>query len=118
MLPPEEYERAARKADYHVQIAIQGVDIAPGEATLTGTVVRVFRGPSELDHKRMQLKVNCFSPEEDNDWAPDGIRRFPAHALRAGRIIEAFIVQTPAGPEITADLCMVFDSATDRPQME
>jgi len=53
MLPPEEYERAVRKADYHVQIAIQKVDIAPSEAILSGTVVRVFRGPAELDGRGM-----------------------------------------------------------------
>jgi hypothetical protein len=118
MLPPEEYERAAKKADYHLQLAIQIVNFAPDEATLTGTVVRVFRGPPELDRRRMQLKVNYFNPEEDQDWAPDGLHRFPAPALRAGRILEAFIVQTPDGLEITADLCTLIDAATDRPQME
>jgi hypothetical protein len=118
MLPPEEYESEAWKADYHVQIAIQGVDLAPGEATLSGTVVRVFRGPPELEGKSMQLRVDCFNPQEDNDWAPDGISRLSVDAIRAGRILEAFIVQTPAGPEIAAGLSVLVDSATDWPEMK
>src|SRR5579864_8637362 len=105
MLPPEEYERAAKEADYHVQIAIQQVEFESNDATLQGTVVKVFRGPAALHGTIMRLKVNYFSPEQGNDWAPDGMGRLPVNALRAGRTLEAFIVQTDAGLIISEGLC-------------
>jgi len=117
MLPPEEYEQAARNADWHVQVAIEQVAFAPGEATLVGPVVRVFRGSSELAGHIMRLKVGCVRTGEDDEWAPDGAGRFPSDALRPGRILEAFVVDTPEGPEIAADLCSLLDSATDRPRI-
>lgn len=118
MLPPEEYERAAREADYHVQIAIQQVEFASDDATLQGTVVRVFRGPAALHGTIMRLSVNYFSPEQGNDWAPDGMGRLPVNALRTGHTLEAFIVQTDAGLIISEGLCTLIDAATERPQLE
>ena len=118
MLPPEEYERAAREADYHVQIAIQQVEFESDDAILQGTVVRVFRGPAALHGTIMRLNVSYLSPEQDNDWAPDGVGRLPVNALRSGRTLEAFIVKTDTGLMISEGLCTLIDAATERPQLE
>lgn len=115
MLPPEEYERAAREADYHVQVLISSIAVVDAEATVSGGVVRVYRGPAELAGTSMTLRVQCAEP--DDDWAPDGLGRIPAESLRVGRVIEAYVDATPAGCEVALGLCTLSDSATDSPQL-
>lgn len=118
MLPPEDYARAVREADYHIQIAIEDVDIRADEAFLSGNVVKVFRGSPALEGTSMKLRVDCFSPGENDEWPPDGIGRFPADALQAGRILEALVNETEAGMEIALGLSTVIDSATSARQLK
>ena len=118
MLPPDEYERAAREADYHVQLLIEDVAVGSGEASLSGSVVKVFRGPPELRGRPMKLQVSCFGSEEKDDWPPDGVGRFGVDSLRAGRVLEALVNKTDSGTEIALGLCTLIDSATSTPQLQ
>jgi hypothetical protein len=119
MLPPDEYQRAAREADYHIQVVIENIGVSSGEASLSGSVVNVFRGPPELRGKPMTLQVNCFGPgEEEDDWPPDGVGRLPVDSLRRGRVLEALVNETESGMEIALGLCTVIDSTTSTPQLQ
>ena len=115
MLPPEEYERAAQAATYHLQLVIESVTEEAGEALLSGTVVTVFRGPDALRGTVMRLRVPVATDEDD--WAPDGLGRFAAGSLRPGLVLEAYLDATPAGCEVALDLCGVFDHETAAPQL-
>ena len=116
MLPPEEYARAAREADFHVQVLISSVALVNGEASVSGEVVRVYRGFAELCGAVMTLCVPCG--DADDNWAPDGLGRIPADSLRAGRVLEAYVNGTSAGCEVALDLYTIVDSPTDSPQLQ
>lgn len=118
MLPPEDYEIAAQQADCHIQLIIEDVVVKSGEACLSGLVARVFRGSPELQGTRMKLQVSCFGLENEDEWPPDGIGRFPVESLRIGRVIEALVNNTSAGPEITLGLCTVINAITAAPQLQ
>jgi|CXWL01.1.fsa_nt_gi hypothetical protein len=118
MLPPEDYENAARQAEYHIQLVIKDVIIKSGEACLSGLVARVFRGPPELQGTCMKLQVSCFELENEDEWPPDGIGRFQVESLKVGRVIEALVNNTSSGPEIALDLCTVIDTITAAPQLQ
>jgi hypothetical protein len=115
MLEPEDYDCAAHKAACHLQMIVREVGRLPGEAVLTGTVVKVFRGPATLRGADFSLRVGCFQPGVDADWPPDGTPRFLQSALRAGRVLEAFVELSPEGPVVASGLCTLIDAATDRP---
>jgi hypothetical protein len=115
MLPPEEYERAARDADYHLQMLISSVVMADAEADVIGEVVRVYRGPKKLLGTAMTLRVQC--DDDCDDWAPDGLGRVPADSLRTGRVLEAYVNALPEQLEVALNLCMVIDRATESPQL-
>jgi hypothetical protein len=117
MYAPDDYARAVREAQYHVQILIESVDTHDGVATLTGPVVNVFRGPSELVNSRMQLQVFCSIPE-DEGWPPPGVGTFSVQALRPGRFLEALVNQVESGMEIPLDLSTITDSASANPQLK
>jgi len=115
MLPPEDYQRAALEADYHVQMLISSFTFESGEARVTGRVVGVFRGHDELCGSNITLNINYSS---DDDWAPDGLGRIPIELLQVGRVLEAYVNATPSGFEVALDLYILIDSATDSPKME
>jgi hypothetical protein len=116
MLPPEKYEEAARRAECHVQTAIEHVSIVGDKARLSGPVVKVFRGSPNLAGMRLELEVRCFEPGDASP--PSGTGRFPVEALRAGRVVEAFVNQPLSAPEIPLGLCGILDGATETPQIQ
>lgn len=115
MHPPEAYVEAVRDATRHIQLAIDAVELLPGRARLSGSVVRVFRGGAEPRGTRLALEVPCRPAGAP--FAPGASSRFPPEALRAGRVLEALLNDGPDGPEIPLELCMLLDAATDSPQL-
>jgi hypothetical protein len=100
MLPPESYQLAEKNADAHLQLAIEDVTTpdAPSDfavATVTGPVVRVFRGDASLLGQRTSLQVHYYIPGQTNVRpGPVGMR--PLSEIRPGRVLEA-LVNTRAG---------------------
>ena len=113
MLPPEEYERAAREAAGHLQLEITAVSLEPPEAVVAGRVVRVFRGPAAMIGSALRLRVPCG---DGDDFAPGEPAPIATAELRAGRVLEAYVDRAPNGFEIVLDLYAVIDTATDVPQ--
>jgi hypothetical protein len=117
MLPPDEYERAAQQADYHIQIEIQGVTHNTDHAQVTGRVVRVFRGTSELLNRNLLLEVPTLSFEDQINAPPDGITRVSKESIRPRRILEALVNTGSGKPEIPLGLCAILRDPTDTPQL-
>ncbi|MCC5973514.1 MAG: hypothetical protein JJT81_05635 [Rubellimicrobium sp.] len=88
MLPPCEYDRMLRQAVMVLQIGQTEVD-GPnpyGNCTLTGTVLRSFRGPIEVG-TRVQTTVPCVNVTEligPTMWTPPDV-------LRAAPVVELHI---------------------------
>jgi hypothetical protein len=119
MLPPDEYEQAASEADYHVQLAIEHVQVAGSEAKLRGRVVRVFRGPASLRDSELSVPVPCATAQELAEAPPGSRPRIPVVALRRGAVLEAYLNRTRGeAVEVTAGLCGVVASASDAPYLE
>jgi hypothetical protein len=116
MFSPDEYVRAVQEAHCHVQVLIEAVDVRDGVASLSGPVVKVFRGPPDLMNMPMKLQVFCDIPE-GNDWPPPGMESSPVDALRPGRLLEALVNQAGSGMEIALDLYTVTDSTSATPQL-
>lgn len=116
MLPPEDYVRAAAAADAHVQVAVRLVELVPGTARLTGAVVRVFRGPADLQGTLLTLNVASTGGDEANA-PPDGIGRMPVEKLQSAKVIEAYLENTASGFELTLDLYTLLEAATETPQL-
>lgn len=100
-----------------MQVAIEDVVAGSGEATVSGPVVSVFRGPHNLLGTRVRLSVACVERAEEADWSPDGIGRFPIGSVRTGRVLEALVNDTPSGPEIALGLCAVVEAASTTPHL-
>lgn len=116
MHPPERYRRARQDAAYHLQLRIDEAVLAEGTATLSGPVVRVFRGPSSLIGGPMTLRV-LYVPAGGDRRPPGGIGRVPAESIAAGRILEAYVDVTPSGCEIALGLQALLDAPTDAPRL-
>lgn len=115
MNPRNQTAGAAARAPLHLQMRIDSVSRREGEATVTGAVVRVFRGDPAMTGQPVSITLLVA---DTDDWAPDDFGRFPPEAVRAGRIVEAHLRPGPDGLEVVADLVGVYDASSDTPKLE
>lgn len=115
MRPPEHYVQAADYADGHIQLLIEHVSASAPLATVTGPVVRVFRGSHELLRRRVSLQLHYYVPGETH-VRPGGIGLKPLAEIRVGRVVEALINTRADAIQIPLGLCMLLDAPTETPQ--
>lgn len=122
VLPPEAYEEARRNATWHVQVAIDKVDVpakTPGTCEVHGKVVRIFRDKTGKLKKgaTWTLGVSCRKPGDD---IPDGpVKWKSVAAVKGAKVIEAFANPTKNEvPRIARWQSQLLKAATDKPVMK
>jgi hypothetical protein len=117
MRPPEIEERARQDAAWLVQLAIDDVSVSGRDAHVTGRVVRIFRGSKALLDSILTLTVPIDRGDDGDRPRPGDRSRTPLEQLRPGRVLEAYLDDSERGPQITLDLSVVLDAATEEARL-
>lgn len=116
-LPAHVYARAALDADLHVQIEVEHVEpprVSPGEARVTGQVVRVFKGSQALLSTSISFGIHC--QREDDRPPPSGIRWKKAKDVEQAAVVEAYLSVVDGKYYVARYNSVLLDAVTDEPQ--
>jgi hypothetical protein len=118
IMPPQVYQEARDTAMFHVQVKITGVkepERTPGECTVTGEVVRIFRDkPGTLRQgARLDFTVSCTKPGDP--VAIGGTIWTDYERLLKAKYLEVFLNRTDQGYEVALWQSQIIEEPTAQP---
>jgi hypothetical protein len=118
MMPPQVYQEARDTAMFHVQVKITritGPDCTPGECSVTGEVVRIFRNkPGVLQQgATLNFGVSCTKP--GNPVIIGGTIWTDYDKLVKAQYLEVFLNRTDHGYEVALWQSQIIEEPTAQP---
>lgn len=116
--PPRVFRDARLKSEFHLQIAIdsvQVVDKTPGLCNLVGRIARVFRGNIAVGTP-ISLELDC--KKESETVRPGQIIWTDVDKLMAAKYIEAFVNRGPYGFQHSLWQFAIIPELTEKPTIQ
>jgi hypothetical protein len=116
--PPEYYKQARDAATHHVQMLIEEAvfETAGGYTRVRGPVLKVFRGPESMMGTPIVLDLTTY--RDSSEIRPGSPAGYMVGRITAGKILEAYLDQSPAGFDVSMAGTTLLTQATEVSQIE